>query len=79
MRAVQAECNRRGARTIVISDQPEALAEAAIPLPLAGGIPEWLMPLPAIVPAQLLGRGVSVARGLNPDQPRGLTKVTETR
>ena len=38
------------------------------------------MPLPdAVVPGQLWALGFSLAHGLSPDAPRGLTKVTHTR
>lgn len=40
---------------------------------------ELLSPLVDIVPAQLLAYHLTVARGLDPDNPRGLTKVTITR
>jgi glucosamine--fructose-6-phosphate aminotransferase (isomerizing) len=79
MLATIEQCRQRGAEPVVISDVPEALALAQTQLPLAPGAPEWLMPIPAIMPAQLLARGVALAKGLNPDQPRGLNKITETR
>ncbi|MBX6341299.1 MAG: glucosamine--fructose-6-phosphate aminotransferase, partial [Thermomicrobiaceae bacterium] len=43
------------------------------------GVPEWLSPLVAIVPGQLWAGALARERGLDPDQPRGLRKVTETR
>jgi glucosamine--fructose-6-phosphate aminotransferase (isomerizing) len=48
----------------------------AIPLP---EVPELLSPLVAVVPGQLLAFHAALARGLDPDRPRGLRKVTETR
>jgi glutamine---fructose-6-phosphate transaminase (isomerizing) len=41
-------------------------------------VPEWLTPLVAIVPCQLLALAVAGALGLDPDLPRGLAKVTRT-
>ncbi|MHB9033999.1 MAG: SIS domain-containing protein [Anaerolineae bacterium] len=79
MLAALQECRKRGAEPLVISDMPEALALAQTPLPLPAGVPEWLLPIPAIIPAQLLARAVAVVKGKNPDQPRGLQKITETR
>jgi glucosamine--fructose-6-phosphate aminotransferase (isomerizing) len=73
------ECRSRGAEPIVVSDMPEALNLAQTPLPLPAGIPEWLAPIAAIVPAQLFARALALAKGYNPDQPRGLHKITETR
>ena len=39
---------------------------------------EALAPLGLIVPGQLLVEGLARARGLDPDAPRGLSKVTQT-
>lgn len=68
----------RGAQPIVLSDRAEALAQAAAPIALPATLPEWLSPLAAIVPGQLLAYQLSRARGCDPDRPRGLTKVTRT-
>ena len=70
---------QREAETIVISDDPATLALARIGLPLAASLPEWLSPLTAIVPGQLLSLYLAHARDYDPDHPRGLRKVTETR
>jgi glutamine---fructose-6-phosphate transaminase (isomerizing) len=40
--------------------------------------PEALTPLSYVIPGQLLAEAVSRARGLDPDAPDGLTKVTRT-
>jgi glutamine---fructose-6-phosphate transaminase (isomerizing) len=68
----------RGASLIVLGDD-EALRhpdDAWLPVPSA--VPEWLSPCVAIVPGQLLAFHVARARGLDPDQPRALRKVTLT-
>jgi len=49
------------------------------PLPIAPAVPEWLSPVPAVVPGQLLAMGLAAAKGYDPDRPRGLSKVTITR
>jgi glutamine---fructose-6-phosphate transaminase (isomerizing) len=72
------ELRGRGAELLICSDAPEALALATTPLPLAGGLPEWLSPVTAIVPGQTLALHLALARGLAPDTPRGLQKVTLT-
>lgn len=64
---------------LVISSLDEALALAQSPLPLPAGIPEWLSPLLAILPGQMFALGLTLARGYDPDHPRGLRKVTLTR
>ena len=41
-------------------------------------LPEHLAPLALVVPGQLLAEALARARGLDPDVPRGLDKVTQT-
>lgn len=64
---------------LAISDRPEILGAAEVAMPLPGGTPEWLSPLVAVVPGQLFALGLCLARGMDPDAPRGLSKVTLTR
>jgi glucosamine--fructose-6-phosphate aminotransferase (isomerizing) len=40
--------------------------------------PEWLSPLCAVVPAQLIAVGAAERRGVDADRPLGLQKVTRT-
>src|SRR5204863_3089346 len=47
-------------------------------LPLPPSVPEALAVIPAVVRAQQLALGIARARGLDPDAPAGLAKVTET-
>jgi glucosamine--fructose-6-phosphate aminotransferase (isomerizing) len=63
----------------LISDQTDLLGQADCPIPIPEGIPEWLTPIPGIIPGQLFSYYLSLAKGMNPDSPRGLTKVTRTR
>ena len=42
------------------------------------GIPEELHPVLEILPLQQLALRLALERGVNPDAPRGLRKVTET-
>ena len=68
-----------GARAdmVILSDSPEALAlGAGVRIP---AVPEWLSPLVAIVPAQLFAYHLALARGLDTEAPRNITKVTLTR
>jgi glucosamine--fructose-6-phosphate aminotransferase (isomerizing) len=48
-------------------------------LSLALDLPEALTPIPYIVPCQLLVEDVARRRGVSPDAPDGLNKVTRTR
>jgi len=70
---------QREAEPIVISDDAATLALGRLPLPLKASLPEWLSPLTAIVPGQLFAMYLAYARDYDPDHPRGLRKVTETR
>jgi glucosamine--fructose-6-phosphate aminotransferase (isomerizing) len=73
------ELAAREAELIVISGQDEPLGLARTPLRLPVVLPEWLSPFTCIVPGQLLAMHVTLAKGYDPDHPRGLKKVTETR
>jgi glucosamine--fructose-6-phosphate aminotransferase (isomerizing) len=73
------ELEERGARLLVVSDVEEVLARAHTPLPLVGGVPEWLSPLTAVVPGQLAALALAQLRGIDVDRPHGLQKVTLTR
>lgn len=66
------------AELAVISDDPQTLALAQTPIPLPGGIPEWLSPGVAILPAQLFAYHLTRARGFSTETPRSIHKVTET-
>ncbi len=79
MRDFSLELKSRGAELVIISDRQDLLAEAVTPLPLPEGVPEWLSPLVAIVPGQLFALHLTLTKGNDPDQPRGLQKVTITR
>jgi glucosamine--fructose-6-phosphate aminotransferase (isomerizing) len=48
-------------------------------IPLPEDVPERLAPLLMILPVQLLALTLARGRGLDPDAPRGLLKVTATR
>lgn len=67
----------RGADLVVVgSEQHVSGASAGFVLP--AGVPEEVAPILEILPLQQLAYEVTLARGLNPDAPRALAKVTET-
>ncbi len=78
MLAFANEARALGAELLVISDRDEALALAATSLPLPPSIPEWLSPIISIVPGQVLALHLALHKGIDPDTPRGLHKVTRT-
>jgi glucosamine--fructose-6-phosphate aminotransferase (isomerizing) len=75
MREVIAAARERGARVAAIGHD----AELGDPFLELVDIPEWLAPVVAIVPAQLLAVGVAERRGVDVDAPFGLSKITLTR
>lgn len=68
-----------GAETIIFASSAEILALARTPIPMPPSVPETLSPIVYIVAGQLFAYHLALARDLNPDQPRGLQKVTKTR
>jgi glucosamine--fructose-6-phosphate aminotransferase (isomerizing) len=66
------------AELMVLSDHPAALATATWPVRLPDGTPEWLGPIVSIVAGQLHALHLTRARGLDPERPRNLRKVTRT-
>jgi glucosamine--fructose-6-phosphate aminotransferase (isomerizing) len=68
-----AAARERGGRVLTISPDPGA------ELPIPASIGDGLAAIPAIVRAQQLARELSLLRGIDPDAPFGLSKVTATR
>ncbi|MBI5282999.1 MAG: SIS domain-containing protein [Candidatus Solibacter usitatus] len=77
------------AETLVLTDRSNNLAPKGalrIPASLAhkpkrgrAALPADLYtPIPYIIPAQMFAAKLAAVKGLNPDQPRGLSKVTRT-
>lgn len=72
------ELHTKGAELIAISDRPDPLEMAVTPLQLPVTLPEWLSPVICVIPGQMLAHDLTVAKGFDPDHPRGLRKVTLT-
>ncbi|MFZ3559751.1 SIS domain-containing protein [Streptomyces sp. BH055] len=69
----------RGADLMVVGPEAQvARACAGFVLP-TDGVAEEVQPVLEILPLQLLAYEVTIARGQDPDAPRALAKVTETR
>jgi glutamine---fructose-6-phosphate transaminase (isomerizing) len=66
-----------GADVVAITDDAGLRADAVLPVP--AGVPDWLSPIVSIVPGQLFAAHLARARGLDPDAPRHIRKVTLTR
>lgn len=67
-----AELERAGTPVLRLADRPD------VELPYPGGLAEPLCAVPAAVRAQQLALAVARSRGLDPDEPPGLRKVTPT-
>lgn len=77
--ALVAELRRREAELVIVSDREDLARQAQFPVILPMMLPEWLSPITAVIPGQLFAYHLALAKGLDPEQPRGLRKVTETR
>jgi glucosamine--fructose-6-phosphate aminotransferase (isomerizing) len=66
------------ADTLVITADEEAARAASRAIMMPPEINEFLAPIPYIIPAQLFAALLANAKGLDPDAPRSLSKVTRT-
>jgi glutamine---fructose-6-phosphate transaminase (isomerizing) len=80
MRDMLARLNQLKAETLIITDQSNQEAcerhQRAIVVPAE--IDELFTPIPYIIPAQIFAACLASEKGVNPDQPRTLSKVTRT-
>ena len=80
MRQMVEKLDGLGAETTIVTDlsNGEAMRQVkrAISIPLE--LDEMFTPIPYIIPAQLFAARLAEQKGLNPDQPRTLSKVTRT-
>ena len=67
-----------GADLVVVSDREDVRAIGQRSIPVPAGVPDHLAPIVSIVPAQLFAYHATRARGLDPDAPRHISKVTLT-
>ncbi len=81
-----------GATLLVIADRFDGLPAGADVVGLStdgrssdrrddaiAGLPDWLMPIVSIIPAQLFTYHLALARGDDPETPRSISKITLTR
>jgi glucosamine--fructose-6-phosphate aminotransferase (isomerizing) len=66
------------ADTLVITADDEAARACSRAILMPGEIDEFLAPIPYIIPGQLFAALLANAKGLDPDAPRSLSKVTRT-
>ncbi|HJW21545.1 MAG TPA: SIS domain-containing protein [Candidatus Limnocylindrales bacterium] len=75
---VLTEVREAGSPTLVLSEREERRALGTRSIALPPDVPEWLRPITSIVAAQLFAYHLTVAKGLDPEAPRNLAKVTRT-
>src|SRR5258706_3206798 len=63
---------------LAITGDLEAAASCSRSIIMSREIDEFLAPIPYIIPAQLFAALLAEAKGLDPDAPRSLSKVTRT-
>src|SRR6195256_2000248 len=64
--------------TLAITSDLEAAANCTRAIVMPKEIDEFVAPIPYIIPGQLFAALLAEAKGLDPDQPRSLSKVTRT-
>jgi glucosamine--fructose-6-phosphate aminotransferase (isomerizing) len=80
LRGMIEKLNELRAETLLITDRSnsEALSLQRSVITIPAELPEMYTPIPYIVPAQLFAAMLAEHKGINPDQPRTLSKVTRT-
>jgi glucosamine--fructose-6-phosphate aminotransferase (isomerizing) len=78
MRSLVENLGERGAEVAVIGDDETPASQAAVSFLVPCSCPEELSPVLYAIPPQILAHDLSRLKGLDPDSPRGLSKVTET-
>jgi glucosamine--fructose-6-phosphate aminotransferase (isomerizing) len=78
---VEAAARVRAAGGTLVASGPaaSALPDAAYALPVPKPVEPLLSPLLSVVPGQLFAGALAAAKGLDPDRPAGLSKVTLAR
>jgi glucosamine--fructose-6-phosphate aminotransferase (isomerizing) len=66
------------ADTLVITSDLAAARNCSRAIIMPKEIDEFCAPIPYIIPGQLFAALLAEAKGLDPDQPRSLSKVTRT-
>lgn len=77
MKELLAKLHGIGAETLALSSDASALKAASRGIKMPR-VDELLSPIPYVIPAQLFAALLANAKGLSPDQPRSLSKVTQT-
>jgi glucosamine--fructose-6-phosphate aminotransferase (isomerizing) len=77
-RALVARLKELRADTLAITEDTQIASACTRALVMPAGLDELLAPIPYIIPAQLFAAMLAACKGLDPDAPRSLSKVTRT-
>ncbi|HOX29101.1 MAG TPA: glucosamine--fructose-6-phosphate aminotransferase, partial [bacterium] len=72
------DLNDKNLETIIISNRPSALKIASKAINMPVDTDEIFSPIFYIVPFQFFANALSHAKGIDPDKPRFLKKITQT-
>ncbi|PYV45541.1 MAG: glutamine--fructose-6-phosphate aminotransferase [Acidobacteria bacterium] len=78
MRKLARQLKGLKAETVVISSEPSVLKWATRSVKVGPRIEDFISPIPYIIPGQLFAAMLAEVKGLSPDKPRLLKKVTQT-
>jgi glutamine---fructose-6-phosphate transaminase (isomerizing) len=78
MRKLAARTKQLQADSLIISSEKSILKLASCPIQMPERIPDLYSPIPYIIPGQILAAMLADVKGLSPDKPRGLSKITQT-
>jgi glucosamine--fructose-6-phosphate aminotransferase (isomerizing) len=78
VRDISEKLSKRKPSIILLTHETAPLT-GEITFRLPDSISEWLSPIVYAVPGQLFAHWLAIAKGNDPDKPRGLSKVTKTR
>ena len=78
VKALLERLNELRADSLVITGDDETARKATRAIRMDASVGEFFAAIPYIIPAQLFAALLAQAKGLNPDSPRSLSKVTRT-
>ena len=78
IRDLSEKLHKLQADTLVISSEQSILRHASCAIRIPERIPDLYSTIPYIIPGQMFAAQLSEVKGLSPDRPRGLSKVTKT-
>ena len=78
MKELVEDLNERGAETVVVSEDKELVRNSPAGFQIPVSCPEELSPVLYILPLQVFAHDLALLKQLDPDAPRGLSKVTKT-